>query len=623
MTTCPILMRIFRVVSMLLLFCVPLVRVLSARQNQSSTQAHPSQSPRPLVEAQSALAHGNAEDAIQILSNYLQAQPEDSDARILLGQAYASIGQNDHAEDALLTALQSAPDNFVALAALGEIYEREGLPSKAEPLLAHAATVSKDVPQIRTEWALVLAQLHKYKEAQSALTGLSPPGGREQRIVFFRLKASVALGLGNASAGASEMEKALALNPTDHALTMATAAAEMQSKNWQRVASLTKPLFSSTRDPRAGLVCLEAELEAHADFHQTLELLRAIQLNSSDELAFRQRVAELLIAHGKYSDSIEDLRAAADLDPSRPELQFNLALAEFRAGLQDDALKSAEKCKELGDNAELEDLIGDIEEARGDNVSAVKSFQSAVALAPNEEKYRLSLAVELMRHSNFEPAKLVLTQAVEMQPNSWRLQLALGMIEYFAGTDEEATRYLLRSAELAPEPESALKYLGDIQMDRSSAPDPAAVAKLCEYSDREPKDGHMQYYCGALLFREGYVSGEKSQAGEILRRLHASVGLIPKDPAPHCQLGKAYRWLERWQEALSESKVCAHMDPDSADAHFRLAQIYQHFGQSEQRQQELKLYEVASKRTADQNARRDAALKTFLITIQNSPADEK
>src|SRR5256885_13096511 len=54
-----------------------------------------------------------------------------------------------------------------------------------------------------------LARLHKYKEAQTALAGLSPPGDREERIGFHRLKASVALGLGNALAAASEMEMAL------------------------------------------------------------------------------------------------------------------------------------------------------------------------------------------------------------------------------------------------------------------------------------------------------------------------------------------------------------------------------------------------------------------------------
>jgi hypothetical protein len=33
----------------------------------------------------------------------------------------------------------------------------------------------------------------------------------------------------------------------------------------------------------------------------------------------------------------------------------------------------------------LEDLLGDIQEARGDNLAAVRSYQAAVALAPNDE----------------------------------------------------------------------------------------------------------------------------------------------------------------------------------------------------------------------------------------------
>ncbi len=541
-----------------------------------------------------------------------------------MGQAYAIAGQNDRAEEEFKTVLQNAPENYVALAALGEIYEQAGQPEKAESMLAHAAKASQGTPQIRIEWAVVLARLHKYKEAQTALAGLSPPGDPEERIGFHRLKASVALGLGNASAAASEMEKALVLRPTDSGLTMATAVAELKVEHWQRTASLAEPVFSRTRDPQAGLVLLEAQLGMHGDFHQTLELLRSTQLSSADKLFFLQRLAELLISHGEYSESIEELKGAAELDSHRADLQFNLALAQFRSGRLDGALGSAEKCKALGgDNADLEDLLGDIQEARGDNLAAVRSYQAAVTLASNEEKYRLSLAVELIRHNSFEAAKAVLKQAEELQPKSWRIQLALGMVEYFAGTDEEATRFLLRAAEFAPEPQTALKYLGDIQMDRASTPDPAALARLCGYSDRQPKDGHMQFYCGALLFRRDYASGDKTRVEEILKRLRASAGLLPKDASPHCQLGRAYRWLERWQEALGESETCARLDPDSADAHYRLAQIYRHVGQTEQWQKEMKLYEAASKRVADENARHDATMKTFLYTIQNKTPDHK
>ncbi|MGA7221932.1 MAG: tetratricopeptide repeat protein [Candidatus Acidiferrales bacterium] len=594
-----------------------------AQQNRGSPQANPPQVSETLAEAQSSLEHGNADEAIRILSNYLQNQPQDSAARTLLAQAYAGIGQNERAEEELHGVLQVEPNDAIALAALGEIYEREGQPEKAEPLLANAAKINRDDPRIRMEWAVVLVHLHKYAEAQSALAGLAPPTERDERITFHRLKASVALGLGNAQTAASEMEKALALEPADHGLVLATATAELQSKNWQRAASLAEPLFSETHNVQAGLVSLEAELDMHSDFHRTLQLLRGIQLTSSNELELHQRVAQLLISHEKYSESIEDLNKAANLDPQRADLEFDLALAQFRANRLDDAAASAQKCKVLGNNADLEDLIGDIQEARGDNLAAVKGYQAAVELAPNDERYRLSLAVELIRHSSFEPAKVVLKQGEELQPESWRIQLALGMVEHFGGTDEDATKYLLRAAELAPEPQVVLQYLGDIQLDRAP-PDPAAMAKLCEYSDGQPKDGRIQYYCGAVLFRRDLVSGDKTHAAEILEHLRASAALLPKDDAsPHCQLGKAYRWLERWPEALHESEICARLDPGSAEAHYRLAQIYEHEGQPEKQRKEIKLYEAASTRLADENARRQATMKTFLYTMQQEAQGQK
>jgi tetratricopeptide (TPR) repeat protein len=198
------------------------------------------------------------------------------------------------------------------------------------------------------------------------------------------------------------------------------------------------------------------------------------------------------------------------------------------------------------------------------------------------------------------------------------------MVEYLAGTDDDATRYLLHAFELAPQPENALQSLADVQMDRASAPDPAAIAKLCEYSDHHPEDGRMQYYCGAVSFRRDYITGDKSRANEILKRLHTSENFLPKDDAsPHCQLGKAYRWLERWPEALGESKICARLDPDSADAHYRLAQIYQHLGQPVESQKERKLFEVASTKVADENAHREATMKTFIYTMQNQSPDQK
>jgi predicted Zn-dependent protease len=286
-------------------------------------------------------------------------------------------------------------------------------------------------------------------------------------------------------------------------------------------------------------------------------------------------------------------------------------------------LATATDLKKTAGSAELENLIGDIQEARGDNLAAVKSYQAAVALAPNEEKYRLGLALDLIQHKSFEPARLVLKQAEQLHPDSWQIRVALGMVEYFAGSAEDANRTLLKAADVAADPEPALRYLGEVQMDQAGAPDPAAVTRLCEYGDAHSNARRLQFYCAALLFRRDYVSHDRSHAGEILRRLNVAAKTIPNEASTHCQLGKAYRWIERWQEALSESETCASMDANSADAHYRLAQIYQHLGQQQRSDQEMKLYQAASIRLADENARRDETIKTFLYSIQNQSHDHK
>jgi Flp pilus assembly protein TadD len=577
----------------------------------------------PQRAAQFALERGDPAEALRLLSNYLQTHPNDSRARTMLGQAYAMVGQPQQAEQELNTVLKAEPENSVALTTLGEIYDQEGQLQKAELLLAKAVKSSQGNPHVRIEWATMLARLHEYQKAQTALNGIAPPADTEERIKFHRLKASVALGLGNAAGAAAEMEKALAAQPNDARLILATAAAQLQAKDWNRATELANSVFVKTHDPTAGMMLLEAQLEAKANFAATLESLRTAARNSPNELELRQHLAELLVSHDRFVESIEDFQRAVELAPKRPDLLFNLALAQFKAGRLDDALSSAEQSKELGDNADVEDLLGDIQEARGDNLEAVKSYQAAVGLAPNEEKYRLSLALEFIRHKSFDPANVVLQQAQEVHPDSWKILFTQGMLQYFEGKEEDATPILLHAAELSPEPAVVLKYVADIQLDRAAGPDAEVVSRMCKYADLHPKDTTMQYYCAALLFHRDFAAENKSNVPDILRRLNVAASHLPNDPAPHCQLGRAYRWLEQWQAALRESEICVRLDPDSAQAHYRLAQIYHHEGKEEQAKKEMGVYEAASKRVADENARRDETMKTFLYTIQGETPDHK
>lgn len=581
------------------------------------------QSNPAVAQARAALASGKPEDAIRVLSAQLQSHPNDISARLTLAEAYVAARQSDQAQAQYEAVLQVVPQNYSALAGLGAIYERAGNPGKAEPLLSRAVELSHGDAEIRTAWAAVLARLHRYGDASRALSGVPAPTSSDAGVAFHRLKAAVASGMGNAEGAASEMEQALRLTPSQTNLQMTAAVAELQAKHWKRAETLTTPLFARTRDANVGIMLLEAKLGGNRDVRPTLEDLNMNQSPPAQESPFRQRIAELLIGYQHFAEAAEELKRAVELDPTRADLKFNLALAQFKAGSLDDALATAQTLTHDSDSAELEDLIGDIEEARGDNLASVHRYEAAVALAPNQEKYRISLAIELMRHNSFEPARVVLKEAEQVNPDSWRVQLALGMVEYFAGSRQDSIKRLLKSAAMADDPVPALGYVGQIEMDEAGAPETEALTSLCEYSGAHPDVAKLGFYCAALRLRRDSISRDVSHADEILRNLNTSAAALPDDSAPHCQLGKAYRWLERWQESLRQSEICARMDPNSADAHYRLAQIYQHLGQQQRSQQEMKLYQAASTRLADENARREETMKKFLYSIQNGVAEHK
>lgn len=600
------------------LFLAALLILLSAT---ASSQANRTAS--VLLQAQSALDQNHPETAIDLLSGHLKAHTTDDKARLLLAEALVMADRAPAAEEQYRAILKHAPANYIALAGLGELYASTGRVEQAEPLLACAIKYGPHEPQLRIEWAQVLARLHRFKQASAALTGVTAPASGEDRIAYFRLKAAIAEGLGKSAEAAAAMERALEVRPEDPTLQLAAAVAQLHAGKPDRTATLAGSAFSRTQDPDSGLLLLQAQLAMDADVRETLASLRALQPAADREASWRQRVAEILIRHGDYAEAVADLKRTAELDPDSPDILFNLALAQFKAGAAKDALATGEKCKVLRDSADLESLLGDIQEALGDSLAAVKSYQLAATMDPRNENYQLAVAVELIRHHNFQPAKLVLDKAAQSFPNSWRLQLALGMVEYFAGSRTAASQILLRAIDLAPQPEAAFPYLSDIELDETAPPDPPAIARICGYANAHPRADREQFYCGALMLRADYASRDVSRLPEIIRRLSAAEQALPGDAAPHCELGRAYSWIENWKPAQAQYEMCVKLNPDSTQAHYRLARIYQHNGQAERAQEEMKLYKDASERMAEENEQRQNALKTFLYTMQNQAAGTK
>jgi tetratricopeptide (TPR) repeat protein len=453
---------------------------------------------------------------------------------------------------------------------------------------AVAQTPSQNESNVAIRQAVQLAREHRYTEAEAALNGVSAPADPAQKIAFYRLRAAIASGLSHFAAAAENMDNAARLAPENQDLRIA-----------------------------AGIARLQEQVENHIGPAQTLERLRSETLPPQQAVDIRLHLAEILSRANLFSEATVDFAAASALAPDRGDLLYDLALANFRAGHLDDALASAEHAKSVADSGSIESLIGDIQEKRGDPLAAVHAYQAAVNLEPSEERYHLALGLELLRHQTFDAALVVLQQASTLFPQSLRVKILLGLAYYFVDRSADAIQALQEAAKIDPQDETAARYLGEITLQDTSTPDPAAIVQVCGFADEHPQNKTADAFCGGILLKVARDSGDISRRPEILRRLQHAARIAPRESIARCQLGKALEWAELWNQARPETEACVRLDPGSPDGHYQLARIYRRLGLTALANQQTSLQQAAAVRQSKESVRRTETVTKFLVLLEH------
>ncbi len=326
-------------------------------------------------------------------------------------------------------------------------------------------------------------------------------------------------------------------------------------------------------------------------------------------------------------EAAEEMRAALNLSPADPRLLKATAVAELvwldaqmQARSHPDlgvtvAYLQELKAKGLQSTGDMEALLGEAYERLGDSVSSARSLQEAVRLAPNEERFRLALAIELMQHQTYEPALVILKQAEMDFPRSARIRTAIALTLYLSGEQKEGIAKLLEAISLDPSFTPAVRYLGEIALNEGTPPEQRVLAAECHYADYHPSDSEAAAYCGGLEARMASDKTETTDWSPILRRLGAAASHSPQSALARCEYGKALYQAHDWTRARAELKACVHLDPNSVEGHYRLARVYERFGEKDLARKELAMRAAASNRLAAANNAREESVKGFLYTM--------
>jgi tetratricopeptide (TPR) repeat protein len=302
------------------------------------------------------------------------------------------------------------------------------------------------------------------------------------------------------------------------------------------------------------------------------------------------------------------------------------ALAKAAAGLSASSSKAAarpsesEKALREGldrepTNAKLHHALGDVEEARGNALEAVREYQRAAELDASETNL-FDWGSELLKHHAAGPAIEVFAKANRLFPRSARMLLGLGAALYTSGSHDEAALRFFAAVDLNPDDPGPYLFLGKVAS-AGVTPLDGSVQRLSRFAHLQPGNPLADYYYAAVLWKRWNGPQDRQITAQVQSLLAKAVRLDPTLADAHLQLGILYSSLPDFRKAIASYQRAIAAGPDLAEAHYRLAQAYQRTGEQLKARAEFDLYAQLVKTSAAQEERQRSEVQQFVFALRD------
>lgn len=299
--------------------------------------------------------------------------------------------------------------------------------------------------------------------------------------------------------------------------------------------------------------------------------------------------------------------------------QYEGALACRDKGDFAEAREQVRKALAIADDAEGHRLLGELDERLNEPLEAVREYEKAVRMVPNEQNY-FEWGTELLLHRAAQPAVEVFTKGASAHPNSARMLTGLGAALYSAGSYDEAARRLCDASDLQPTDAAPYIFLGKIEK-ATPAPLPCSEQKLARFAREQPENALANYYYAVSLWKREKRSENPASLKQAEALLEKAVGIDPNLDEAYLQLGVLHSARGNFEQAIRDFRKAIEVNPNLGEAHRQLGLTYQRKGEKEKAQQEFQAYEQAEKTEAAEIERQRRELRQFLIILKDQPAN--
>ena len=313
---------------------------------------------------------------------------------------------------------------------------------------------------------------------------------------------------------------------------------------------------------------------------------------SPDSFDAQYQLASFYVQQRKLQAAVPYLQRARAIKPDDYASGHDLALALVELNRLDEARTLVLQMIAARDNAELHNLLANVSERGGDRLAAAEEYQRAAHMDPTEE-HLFDWGDNLVQLHAYPEAIQVFTAGIERHPDSARLHVGLGIAQYSRGAHEDAVRSFCRAADLAPSDPRPYQFLGEMYGVVPSLGG-EITERLARFAKAHPQNAPAQYHYAMSLWKGlAEPPADLKQVEALLRR---AVALDRKFTKGFLELGILLSDQQRYQEAITQLQTAARLEPDLAQAHYRLAQAYQRTGQKALADKELEIFEKLSAR---------------------------
>ncbi len=312
-----------------------------------------------------------------------------------------------------------------------------------------------------------------------------------------------------------------------------------------------------------------------------------------DSFEAHYQLASFYLQQGKVQAALPHLKRAREINPADYPSGHDLALALLQAGKLEEARAQIVEMIGAQETAELHNLLGNVNERAGNLAGADEEYERAAHMDPTAE-HLFDWGNNLLQLSELEEATQVFTAAIARHPQSARLHVGLGIAHYSRGQHEDAVKAFCQAADLAPSDPRPYRFLGEMY-----GVAPALVGeitdRLARFANAYPRNALAQFHYAMSLWKGQPVApADLRQVEALLRR---AVALDRRLAKGFLELGILLSDQQRYTEAIPQLQSATRVEPDLAQAHYRLAHAYQRAGQKALAGKELEIFERLTART--------------------------